>query len=131
MQPAGRHPADGAVYRAVLFSIAVMLRSLPTALLLALLVATTAVAQNRAPSTPTQRKLGAVKVPPPNTPMPAPSTASGTTAGRGQNATTAPGLTGQPARQATASPDRLLRQPVPAPPLATPPRTSSAPKKKP
>lgn len=34
-----------------------MLRSLPTALLLALLAGTTAVAQNRAPSTPTQRKL--------------------------------------------------------------------------
>lgn len=106
-----------------------MLRSLPVVLLLSLVVGTTAVAQNRAPSTPTQRKLGAVKVPPPNTPMPAPSTASGTTAGRGQNATTAPGLTGEPARQATASPERLLRQPVPAPPLATPPRPATTPRK--
>jgi hypothetical protein len=110
-----------------------MFRLLSTALLLALLAGTTAAAQNRAPAAPTQRKLGAVKVPPPNTPMPAPATASGATAGRGQNATTAPGLTGQPARQATASPERLLRQPVPAPPLATPPRatTGAAPKKTP
>lgn len=106
-----------------------MLRTLPIALLLIGLAGTTAAAQNRTPSTPTQRKLGAVKVPPPNTPMPAPSTASGTTAGQGQNATTAPGLTGEPARQATASPERLLRQPVPAPPLATPPRTNTTPRK--
>ncbi|MBC6699905.1 hypothetical protein [Hymenobacter sp. BT190] len=103
-----------------------MLRTLSAALLIVGLAATTAAAQNRAPSTPTQRKLGAVKVPPPNTPMPAPATASGTTAGQGQNAATAPGLTGQPARQATASPERLLRQPVPAPPLATPPPTAPA-----
>lgn len=105
---------------------------LTTVLVLGLLAGSAATAQNRAPAAPTQRKLGAVKVPPPNTPMPAPSTASGatsTSAGQGGKYI-APGLTGEPARQATADQDRLLRQPVPAPPLATPaPGPATAPKK--
>ncbi|MBD2717127.1 hypothetical protein KBK19_18940 [Microvirga sp. STR05] len=107
-------------------------RLLTITLLFALLAGSAATAQNRAPSTPTQRKLGAVKVPPPNTPMPAPSTASGTTstsAGQGGKYI-APGLTGEPARQATADNDRLLRQPVPAPPLATPAAAPAAAPKK-
>lgn len=103
-----------------------MLRACTAALFLTVAAGSAALAQNRAPATPTQRKLGAVKVPPPNTPMPAPATASGTTATPGQGPTTAPGLTGEPARQATASPERLLRQPVPAPPLAVPPRPAQA-----
>jgi|GEM_PF-6958158 len=109
-----------------------MLRAVTFALLLMALASSTTFAQNRASATPTQRKAGAVKVPPPNTPMPAPATASGTTTtsngqGPSQSKTIAPGLTGDPARQATVDDNQPLRQPVPAPPLVKPATTTPAP----
>ncbi|HLK97110.1 MAG TPA: hypothetical protein VK364_05025 [Hymenobacter sp.] len=109
-----------------------MLRAATLAVLLTALASSTALSQNRAPATPTQRKAGAVKVPPPNTPMPAPATASGTTTtsngpGLSQAKAIAPGLTGDPARQATVDDNQPLRQPVPAPRLVKPAATTPAP----